>query len=64
MTEQLDYQDESAAWHIICACGHTVSGPKPGTLISLCPNCRFVMRFKAVPIVYPERLAPTHREAP
>jgi hypothetical protein len=47
----------------MCGCGHTVTGPKPGTLISLCPNCRWLIRFQEVPVVYPERLEPIHAAA-
>jgi len=63
MTEQshdLDYQDAEGNWHIMCACGHTVTGPKPGAIISLCPNCQWLITFKSIPVVYPERVEKEH----
>ncbi|MBC8489858.1 MAG: hypothetical protein H8D45_27900 [Bacteroidetes bacterium] len=56
MSKELDYKDEEG-WHIMAACGHRVSGAvKEGDKISLCPNCQFLLRFKQIPIIYPERL--------
>lgn len=53
----LDYKDESG-WHIMAACGHTVSGAvKEGDKITLCPNCQFLLRFKKIPILYPDRVS-------
>jgi len=55
---ELDYQDENGVWHIMCACGHTVSGAaKLGDKIATCPNCRFRLAFGSpVMVMYPERL--------
>ena len=51
-----DYVDETGTQWVMAACGHRVGGGvKVGQKINLCPNCRFLMGFQDVPIVYPER---------
>jgi hypothetical protein len=58
----LEYQDSEGRWWIMAACGHHVGGSvKPGQHISLCPNCRFLIRFGEIPVEYPERLEESHR---
>ena len=52
----LDYQDEEGLWWIMCACGHRCGGPEPGTKITMCPNCQFLLRFQSIDIVYPDRM--------
>jgi len=53
----LDYIDDEGHLHIMCACGHTVSGSvKVGDKIPLCPNCRWSIKFGYGKIVYPDRL--------
>lgn len=50
----LDYIDDEGHLHIMCACGHTVSGSvKEGDKILLCPNCRYLSQ---VIIEYQERI--------
>lgn len=55
--QELDYLDSDNNWHIMCACGHTVSGDvKPGDKIAVCPNCRFLLNLgQKIVIVYPDR---------
>lgn len=40
-----EYVDEEGYRHILCACGHYVSSKAlaPGTLIAICPNCKFML---------------------
>ena len=55
--EELDYQDDNGDWWIMAACGHRVGGAvKGGDKITLCPNCRFSLRFGNIIIAYPDRL--------
>jgi hypothetical protein len=57
--KELDYQDESGTWWVMCACGHRVGGsPRPGDKIALCVNCRFTGSLVggSFPIVYPDRI--------
>lgn len=54
----IDFVDDNGTQWIMAACGHHVGGGvKTGDKIDLCPNCRFLIRFKAIDIVYPERLS-------
>jgi len=54
----LDYVDDEGRQWVMAACGHRVGGGvKVGDKITLCPNCSFLVRFKSVPVVYPERMA-------
>ncbi len=55
-----DYQDANGTWHIVCGCGHTVTGVRPGTKISLCPNCLFLVRFKPIPVIRADRVEERH----
>ena len=53
----LDYVDEDGTQWVMCACGHRAGGaPKAGDKIALCPNCQFLIRFRNVEVVYPDRL--------
>lgn len=53
-----EYTDDKGALHILCACGHYVSGPKSGARIDLCPNCALLLRIRgSVPVERPDRLA-------
>ena len=53
----LDYVDDEGVLWVMSACGHrTGGGVKVGQKITLCPNCMFLVRFKRIPIVYPERM--------
>jgi len=59
MSEQvkMDYIDDDGVQWVMAACGHRVGGsPKPGDKIALCPNCRFLIKFQKIDIVYPELL--------
>ncbi len=54
----LDYVDNEGIQWIMAACGHrTGGGVKVEQKIDLCPNCRFLLGFHAIPVVYPERLS-------
>ena len=56
----LDYVDDDGTQWVMAACGHRTGGaPKVGDKISMCPNCMFVIKFKSIPIVYPDRM-PEH----
>jgi hypothetical protein len=57
-SRSLDYQDEQGVWHIMCACGHTVSGsPRPGDKIIACPNCQLKLVVGITVVAkYPERI--------
>ena len=59
----MDYQDDKDRWHIMAACGHRVIGPKPGTPVTLCPNCSWLMVFKSegITLMYPDRMEDRHR---
>jgi hypothetical protein len=60
----LDYNDVAGSAHVMCACGHYVTGPVLGTNIALCPNCEFRARLgESIAVVYPDRL-PTARGVP
>ena len=50
-----EYRDEKGRLHVLCACGHYVSGSvKPGDKILLCPNCRLRLRLEgSIPLPYP-----------
>ena len=53
----LDYQDDQGVQWIMAACGHRVGGAvKLGDKVLLCPNCRFLVRFQSIKVVYPERM--------
>ena len=53
----LDYVDDDGTQWVMCACGHRAGGaPKPGDKIALCPNCKFLIGFQKIDVVYPERL--------
>jgi len=53
----VDYRDAEDKCHVMCACGHYVTGPELGANIALCPNCNFRARFgERIPLVYPERM--------
>ena len=65
MKEQIamDYVDSNGVQWVMAACGHYVGGtPRPGDKIPVCPNCRFLARFHAIDIVYPELLPDNIRE--
>jgi hypothetical protein len=52
----MEYTDADGL-HIMCACGHYVSGGvKTGDKMALCPNCMFLAKFGHIPVVYPEQL--------
>jgi len=63
---ELDYIDDNGIFHLMCACGHTVSGSvKPGDKIALCPNCKWKLRFRLaanVDIPYPELLPDEYQD--
>jgi hypothetical protein len=55
--DELDYVGDDGVFHLMCACGHRVSGDvKQGDKIDLCPNCSFLLQFQPVTIIYPDRL--------
>jgi len=57
----MDYVDDSGTHWVMAACGHRVGGaPRPGDKIAMCPNCQFLIRFRAIDIKYPERLPPDY----
>lgn len=61
MAQNGNYTDEKGNYHLMCACGHTVTGGvKEGMKVTLCPNCSFVARFRGVPIVLPELMEDRH----
>ena len=52
----LDYVDDNGTQWVMASCGHRVGGGvRVGQKIDLCPNCRFLMRFHSIPVMYPER---------
>ena len=52
----MEYLDDDGL-HIMCACGHYMSGAvKMGDKRVMCPNCMFLTRFKTIDVVYPDRL--------
>jgi len=53
-----DYQDAEGTWHVMCACGHRVTGTvRPGDRIALCPNCRLRARHgEQILVQYEDRL--------
>ena len=60
MLPEPEYRDEKGQLHVLCACGHYVSGSvKPGDKILLCPNCRLTLVCEGtVDIPYPEQMPP------
>jgi len=57
----LDYVDDDGTQWIMASCGHRVGNAQVGEKLDLCPNCMFLIRFKSVPVLYPDRL-PDHLE--
>jgi len=52
-----DYYDRDGKPHVMCACGHWVTGPAIGTKIAMCPNCNFRARFgESIEVKYLNRL--------
>lgn len=53
----MEYTDDDGL-HVMCACGHYVSGGvRAGEKITMCPNCRFTAYLAGrIEIVYPNQL--------
>ena len=58
----MEYTDEDGL-HVMCACGHYVSGGvKSGQKVEMCPNCMFLIRFQPISVVYEDQL-PADKQA-
>lgn len=56
-SKPLDYVDDSGRQWVTAACGHRVGGSaRLGDKIAMCPNCGFILWFRPIPVIYPERL--------
>lgn len=57
----LDYTDPDGV-HVMCACGHRVTGAEIGDQIALCPNCTMLASpGTSVTVAYPDRLPNRYR---